>query len=85
MTYTVVFRDGISRETRGIPGPEMKKILVAIRRYAETGYGDVIALKGRPGEYRQRVGDWRILFAIDYSSNELVVQHIAHRREAYRD
>jgi mRNA interferase RelE/StbE len=85
MTYSVVFRSGIARETRNIPAAELKKILDAVRRYAETGYGNVIALKGRPGEYRQRVGDWRVLFAIDYSSNQLVVQHILNRREAYRD
>ena len=85
MTYTVQFRHGIERETRGIPARELQQILAAIRRYSETGHGNVSAMKGKPGQYRLRVGDWRVRFAIDHSSNELVVQHILNRREAYRD
>ncbi len=54
-------------------------------RYAESGAGDVKALKGHVGEYRLRVGDWRVLFALDASQGQIVVQRVRHRREAYRD
>ncbi len=84
MIYSVQFRRGVEREVRGIPVNELERIRVAIHRYVETGYGDVKALKGQPGQYRLRVSDWRVRFAIDYSAGELVVQHIAHRREVYR-
>ncbi len=85
MIYSVRFQEGIERETRRIAARELKQITAAIRRYAETGYGDVKALKGKPGQHRLRVGDYRVLFALDSSSAELVVQRIAHRREVYRD
>jgi mRNA interferase RelE/StbE len=85
MIYRVEFRTGIERETRAIPAQDLKQIAAAIRRYAETGYGNVKAMKGKPGEYRLRVGDWRLRFALDASRGELVVQHVLHRREAYRD
>lgn len=85
MTYRVQFREGIERETRGIPTRDLQQILAAVRRYAETGYGNVKAMKGKPGQYRLRVGDWRVRFALDPTRGELVVHHILNRREAYRD
>lgn len=57
--------------------------MLARGRY--PGYGDVKALKGKPGQHRLRVGDYRVLFALDSSSAELVVQRIAHCREVYQD
>jgi mRNA interferase RelE/StbE len=85
MTFRVDLRPGVERETRGIPGRELKQITAAIRRYAETGYGNVVAMKGQPGHYRLRVGEWRVRFTLDHASSTMVVQHILNRREAYRD
>jgi mRNA interferase RelE/StbE len=70
-------RDGLDQVARA-------RVLNALERYAETGHGDVKALKGHPGEYRLRAGDWRIRFALDAARLELVVLHVLHRREAYR-
>jgi mRNA interferase RelE/StbE len=46
--------------------------------------GDVRKLKGRPAEYRLRVGDYRVLFERQTDSRVVLVHRIAHRREAYR-
>ncbi len=40
-------------------------------------------LHGREG-YRVRVGDYRILYVIDYQNKEIEVFSIAHRKEIYR-
>lgn len=40
-------------------------------------------LQGRP-EYKLRVGDWRVLYDIDLSKNELLLLTVRHRREVYR-
>jgi mRNA interferase RelE/StbE len=85
MTFRVELRPGVERETRGIPGRELKQITAAIRRFAETSQGDITTIKGQPGNYRLRVGDWRVRFTLDHASQTMVVQHILNRREAYRD
>jgi len=41
-------------------------------------------LRGRPGKYRLRVGDWRIIFAVDWKRDTLVVITIVHRKDAYK-
>lgn len=44
---------------------------------------NVTALKGRPGEFRLRVGDWRIIMTTDADS--LIVIKIAPRGSAYQE
>jgi len=36
------------------------------------------------GEYRLRVGDWRIFYDVDQESKTVVILRVMHRREAYR-
>ncbi|NLJ61512.1 MAG: type II toxin-antitoxin system RelE/ParE family toxin [Firmicutes bacterium] len=45
---------------------------------------NVKRLRGRPGKYRLRVGDWRIIFAVDWKRDTLVVITIVHRKDAYK-
>lgn len=81
----VVLSDQCKKELGRLPRDLAARVLKAIFRYAESGYGDVKKLQGATGEYRLRVGEWRVLFAIDYSSVEMVVQHVLPRGSAYRD
>ena len=47
---------------------------------AETGIGDVKALKGAPG-MRLRSGDWRILFTM--KGDTITIHAVGHRRDIY--
>lgn len=40
-------------------------------------------LSGKPG-WRIRVGDYRIIYSVDYKKKEVMILAIAHRREVYR-
>jgi mRNA interferase RelE/StbE len=40
-------------------------------------------LKGYKDLWRVRVGDWRVLYIIDYAAKLITVTRIAHRREVY--
>jgi len=41
-------------------------------------------LKGTDDEYRLRIGDYRVFYTIDDKKRTVVIYHVAHRREAYR-
>jgi mRNA-degrading endonuclease RelE of RelBE toxin-antitoxin system len=76
------------RDLRALDHAPRARVMEAIARYADTGHGDVVHLKGtnRPG-FRLRVGVWRVLFELDELTGELhvmLVQRVLHRREAYR-
>jgi mRNA interferase RelE/StbE len=40
-------------------------------------------LKGYRDYWRLRIGDWRVIYAIDDSTRRVSVTRVAHRREAY--
>ena len=42
-----------------------------------------VKLAGR-GDYRIRVGDYRIVYAVDDEERLVIVARIAHRRDVYR-
>ena len=49
-----------------------------LRAFAETGIGDVKALKGVSG-MRLRSGDWRVLFTI--KADTITIYAVGHRRD----
>lgn len=62
--------------------PEVaRRILLKIRAMRNDLAGDVKRLTASTSEYRLRVGDYRVLF--DLQVDEIVVQAVRHRREAY--
>jgi len=47
--------------------------------------GDVRALTGSSGEFRLRVGDWRVRYELDVEAEQLIVLRVLPRGRAYRD
>jgi mRNA interferase RelE/StbE len=60
------------------------RITGALQRLADTGRGDVRKLEGGEGEYRLRVGTWRVLFVLEDDNQTIVVARVVPRRDAYR-
>jgi mRNA interferase RelE/StbE len=58
------------------------RIDAALTRYATTGHGDVKALKARDGEFRLRVGKWRVFLLLE-TPDVVRVLGIDSRGEAY--
>jgi mRNA interferase RelE/StbE len=40
-------------------------------------------LKGYKDHWRLRIGDYRVIYVIDYAIKTVSVTHVAHRREVY--
>lgn len=59
------------------------RITAALQRFADTGLGDVRKLEGGVGEYRLRVGTWRVLFVLEDDGRTIVVARVVPRRDAY--
>jgi mRNA interferase RelE/StbE len=82
MTRRIAFRPRAVRDLENLDRIVQARIDAALVRYAATGHGDVKALKDRPGEFRLRVGKWRIFFSLE--APDLVrVLSIDNRGEAY--
>ncbi len=45
---------------------------------------NIKALKGDfAGYYRYRIGDYRVIYQVDDDSNQVIINTIVHRRDAY--
>ena len=82
MIRRVVFRPAALRDFARIDRIVQARIDAALLRYANTGYGDIKALKGRTGEFRLRMGKWRVFFLLQ-PPDVIRVLAIDNRGEAY--
>jgi mRNA interferase RelE/StbE len=72
------------RAYRRLHGPLRDRVSGAIEALAtEARPPGVVKLAGRD-DYRVRVGDYRIVYAVDDAKRRVLVARIAHRREVYR-
>lgn len=69
-----------AKTLRKLPRNERERILTAIERLPA---GDVRSLKGRPGEWRLRVGDWRAIICLNQGDSVIVVTAVKPRGGAY--
>jgi mRNA interferase RelE/StbE len=84
--YTIEIRPRAHRSLRQLDTPARKAIASAIDGLAsDPRPADVSALKGHRPWLRTRVGDYRIIYAVDDRARLVTVAAIAHRREVYRD
>ncbi len=81
MNQRIVWTEPAKTDVRRLDKPTAMQIFSALQRLAESGEGDVKALKGRD-ELRLRVGDYRLFFVP--SKDAIEVRRVLHRREAYR-
>jgi mRNA interferase RelE/StbE len=73
-----------ARSYRGLDGPLRDRIRAAIDALAaEPRPPGAVKLAGRD-DYRIRVGDYHVIYAVDDRDGLVIVARIAHRREVYR-
>jgi mRNA interferase RelE/StbE len=65
--------------------PVRRRIQGAIEKLADDPRPPgMIALRGAPGAFRIRVGDYRVVYALHDDHLLIIVIDIGHRREIYR-
>lgn len=86
MGYNVTLTRAASRELDALPGALIQRALAAIAGLASDPRPEgCVKLKTGAGDaWRVRIGDYRILYAVDDQACEVRVFRIRHRRDAYR-
>ena len=69
---------------RRLEAPVRRRVSAAVDRLAYSRRGDVQRVRGVTGEWRLRVGDWRVFLNFDGREKRILILRIRHRREAYR-
>ena len=84
MAYEVLLQPRARKEFLALSPDIAKKITQALHSLEQKPRShQSIKLSGGEG-HRLRVGDYRILYAIEDSAKKVIVYRVKHRREAYR-
>ena len=86
MTFTVVIAPAAVRQLRKLDAHARRRIQAAIDLLAENPRPPAAKrLVNFAGEWRVRVGDYRVVYDIVDDELIVLVLSAAHRREVYRD
>jgi len=74
------------RELRRLPRHILQSALESLHALADNPYPTGCGkLRGYESLYRIRVGDWRIVYAVDSATRSIIVLRVASGGEVYRD
>ncbi len=86
MAYTLKTTSAADKDLAALPRDVLLRVDAALLGLAHGPRPrGVVKLKGAKGDrWRVRVGDYRILYAIDDRRRLVEIARVLHRREAYR-
>jgi mRNA interferase RelE/StbE len=83
--YTLVFKKSVEKDLRKIPGDLHPGIYVHSEDLAaEPLPHESYKRAGAENLYRNRIGDYRVVYQVRHESREVTVMYIRHRSIAYR-
>lgn len=86
MTLEVVWTPTAAREYDNLGAHLRERIDTGLYLLAVHARGDVERLKAKqPPEYRLRVGEYRVRFALPAGTDYILVLHVRPRGSAYKD
>lgn len=86
MAYSIELKKSVERDIRKIPKKEIKRIVEAIERLAEEPRpSGSRKIKTTERTYRIRSGDYMVIYQIDEAEKTVLITHIRHRKDAYRN
>jgi mRNA interferase RelE/StbE len=86
MQWTVEFTPGSERDLLRLQTPYRLRVARAIARLREEPFPrGREKMKGYVGLWRIKVGDFRVVYAVDESRRTLTITRIRDRKEVYRD
>ena len=85
MAYRIILKPAALKDLEALPATMLSRVDASIRALADTPRPPgAKKLKDESGLWRQRVGDYRVLYRIDDAAEAVTVARVRHRREAYR-
>lgn len=84
MIYEVAWSRQAVRDIQRLDKSTTRRIVDAVDVFSATGRGDVKKLTNMGGEYRLRVGDWRVRFVLEDELHVLLILRVLPRRNAYK-
>ncbi|EQD57027.1 plasmid stabilization system [mine drainage metagenome] len=86
MPFKLILHRKVVKEIKRLPEPIHSRVIEALKELAENPFAsDVKPLEGAVSVYRRRVGDYRIIFHVDFKQNVVFVSLVEHRSSVYKN
>ena len=83
MTHKIVFTNKAVKDLKSIPNSEQRRIGTKLKEFGSDPIHHARKLKNSEiGEYRFRVGNYRIIFDLD--GDTIVILRVGHRSDIYK-
>lgn len=83
--YRVTLKNSVGKDLKRVDRWQVLRILKVIKALETNPFPPSSKkLVGSEYTYRVRVGDFRIIYTVDYKSREVEIQRVGHRKEIYR-
>jgi mRNA interferase RelE/StbE len=82
--YKVIVRTSVSKDLKGIPKKDVRRVLAAIESLAENPRPPGAKKLSGQERYRLRQGDYRILYSIEADKLIVCVVKVGNRSDVYR-
>lgn len=83
--YSITYKPSAAKTLRKLDRQYQRAIITAIDALAHDPRPDgVNKLQGGEGEYRLRVGSYRVIYDVNDGELIILVLHLGHRKEVYR-
>lgn len=84
-SYKVIFKPSVEKDLRSLPKSIVKRIFKYINVLKEDPFPrPSIKLAGAEQLYRIRIGDYRMIYAVDRDNQQVIIQYVRHRKDVYR-
>ena len=84
-SYNISFKPSVEKDLRPLSKSVVARVIEHIERLKTESFPrQAVKLSGAERLYRLRVGDYRIVYEVDSSAKQVMIQYVRHRREVYR-
>ena len=84
-SYNLIFKPSVEKDLRPLSKSLVGRVIEHIERLRIDPFPrQAVKLSGAERLYRIRVGDYRIVYEVDVTAEQIVIHYVRHRREAYR-
>jgi mRNA interferase RelE/StbE len=84
-SYKVIQKPSVDKDLRSLPKAAIARVVKSFELLANEPFPrQALKLEGGEELYRLRVGDYRVVYAVDRTAKVVVVHYVRHRRNVYR-
>ncbi len=85
-SYNIEWKHSASKELKKLPKSRIAKVITAVEGLAENPFpSGSRKIVGAEHTYRMRIGDYRIVYSVEFDKLVIIVIKVGHRKDVYKN